>query len=210
MHILLLGATGRTGKEILKQSLEKDYLVTAYVRNPDKLLPHKNLKVIRGKLDDISSLSLAMKNVDVVLVTLGNPSISTKIALFETAIPNIIEAMKKAKVSRIIVLSALGVGKTMNNVRPFYRVLPKIFLRRVFNDHYKGEALLVGSNLQWTTLHPGILSNRCKSSFPKVYFAESGKKVKRIPITYRKDVAKVMLEKICDENTYEKQLVMTS
>ncbi|QPK93597.1 SDR family oxidoreductase [Actinomyces sp. zg-332] len=210
MHILLLGATGRTGKEILKQSLEKDYLVTAYVRNPDKLLPHKNLKVIRGKLDDISSLSLAMKNVDVVLVTLGNPSISTKIALFETAIPNIIEAMKKAKVSRIIVLSALGVGKTMNNVRPFFRTLPKIFLRRVFNDHYKGEALLVSSNLKWTTLHPGILSNRCKSSFPKVYFTESGKKVKRIPITYRKDVAKVMLEKICDENTYEKQLVMTS
>ena len=53
MNILIFGASGRTGHELVKQALAKDILVTAFVRKMDKLtIAHANLKIVQGELSD--------------------------------------------------------------------------------------------------------------------------------------------------------------
>lgn len=57
MKLVVLGATGRTGLEIVKQALGQGHEVTAYVRNPAKLtLSHPKLRVVQGELDDPARL----------------------------------------------------------------------------------------------------------------------------------------------------------
>ena len=140
MKLCIFGATGRTGEELILQSLEKKYSVIAYVRHPDKLTHRDQITVVTGELNDIDKMTLAMKGCDAVLVALGNPVSNSSGKLFALAIPNIIEAMDKAGVKRLISLSALGVGATYENTRYPYRMGAKGFLKGNFADHEAGES----------------------------------------------------------------------
>ncbi|EEJ71795.1 NAD(P)-dependent oxidoreductase [Lactobacillus ultunensis] len=210
MKIFLIGATGRTGNDVLMQALAQNDKVVAYARHPQKLSEHSNLKVIKGELTDINRMSRAMKGCDAVLVTLGNPMSNSSGRLFTFAIPNIIKAMDNSSVKRLISLSALGVGKTYANTRYPYKMGAKGFLKGNFADHEAGENKLPESDLNWTTVHPGPLFNGHKTKKPLVRDAESGFKMPGAPRTYREDVAQVMLRIIDDPKTYGKQLIMCS
>ena len=73
MKITVFGATGNTGKLLVKQTLETGYEVVAYVRNPFKLTTTDNhLTVIQGELTDATSVETAIKGSDAVLSTLGS------------------------------------------------------------------------------------------------------------------------------------------
>ncbi|MEJ8766221.1 NAD(P)-binding oxidoreductase [Oceanobacillus sp. HCA-5259] len=210
MKILVIGATGRTGEELLKQTLEQGYEAVAYVRRPDAVPIRENLQVIGGQLDDTKKLTKALKGIDAVLMALGNSIANRNEKLFEFAIPSVIEAMKEAGVKRLISLSGLGVGDTFENTRYPYRFGIRSFLKGNFADHVAGEKQLENSGLNWTTIHPGPLFNGGKTKNPIVKDAASGYKMPRAPRTNRADVAHVMLSIIEDDTTFEKQLVMSS
>lgn len=188
----------RTGSPIFR----KKYSVIAYVRHPDKLTHRDQITVVTGELNDIDKMASAMKGCDAVSNSSGK--------LFALAIPNIIEAMDKAGVKRLISLSALGVGATYENTRYPYRMGAKGFLKGNFADHEAGEKQLPSSDLDWTTIHPGPLFNGERSENPLVRDAASGYKMPGAPRTNRADVAKVMLQIIDDPQTYMKQLIMCS
>ena len=75
MKILVLGATGRTGRIFTRKALEEGHAVTAYVRNPDKALSllgaHQNLTIVPGTLDDAERLAAASSGQDVMVSILG-------------------------------------------------------------------------------------------------------------------------------------------
>src|SRR3979409_1428120 len=72
MNLLVLGATGRTGRLVVEQALAADHGVTALVRSPEKLtLVHSNLRVVAGEATDKSALSEALEGADAVISTLG-------------------------------------------------------------------------------------------------------------------------------------------
>ena len=57
MKIIVFGATGGTGREIVKQALERGHDVTAFVRNPDKVkMTHERLSIEKGNVMDASSV----------------------------------------------------------------------------------------------------------------------------------------------------------
>lgn len=208
MKILVIGATGRTGKEIVGQALAKGYEVIAYVRRPEAVPKRKNLHVVGGQLNDPESLALALQGVDAVLMAIGNSITNLNDKLFEFAIPTVIQAMNDAGVKRLINLSALGVGETYKNTRYPYRLAVKAFLKGNFKDHLAGESQLKNSGLNWTTIHPGPLSNGAKTRNPLVMDAATGYKRSGFSFTSRADVAQVMLRIIDDETTFGKQLIM--
>jgi len=73
MNITLLGATGKTGTEILKQAIVQKNKVKAIVRTPSKIIiEDPNLAVIKGDVTDVKVLSSAFKGSDIVLSTLGS------------------------------------------------------------------------------------------------------------------------------------------
>ena len=210
MKLCILGATGRTGEELVLQALEKDYSVVAYVRHPNKLTKRRQITMVTGELNDITKMASAMKGCDAVLVALGNPVSNSSGNLFSLAMPNIIEAMDKAGIRRLISLSALGVGATYHNTRYPYRMGARGFLKGNFADHEAGEKQLSASVLDWTTVHPGPLFNGKRSAKPLVRDAALGDKMPGVPRTNRADVAQVMLQIINDSKTYRKQLIMCS
>jgi putative NADH-flavin reductase len=71
-RILIVGATGGTGRQLVAQALERGYAVTAFARDPSKLrVSHPQLRVIQGDVLDESSVNTAMLGQDAVLSALG-------------------------------------------------------------------------------------------------------------------------------------------
>src|SRR4051794_17092135 len=110
MKVVVLGATGGTGRELVKQALELGHDVTAFVRDPAKLkIEHERLSVVQGNMLDTASLEKAIIGQDVVVSALGSPGLGKSTDLSEGT-ANIIRAMDKAGVKRLVFESAIGIG----------------------------------------------------------------------------------------------------
>lgn len=210
MKIAVLGATGRTGAQFVTQALAAGHQVVAYVRRPEAVEPAAGLSVFGGQLDDTDALTSALTGCDAVVLTLGPKIGQASAPLMQIAVPATITAAKNAGVRRVVVLSALGVGDTFANTRYPYRFGCRTFLAGNFRDHVAGESQLVGSGLDWTTVHPGPLSDGARTPHPLVVDAATGHKMPRAPRTTRADVAATMLRVIDQPNSFGKQLMLTS
>ena len=210
MKLFILGATGRTGQELVRQALSEGHEVVAYVRSPEKLNSQEKLTIIQGTLEETTKLQQAMMSCDAVLVALGNPIKDSSADLFASFMPRLIKIMRLADVSRIIVLSSLGTGETIRNVTYPYKIGVQTFLKGNQADHEKGERHLIASNLNWTLIYPGPLFDGPKTEHPLVRNAASGYKMSGAPRTNRADVAAVMLSQLNREESYQQKLLMCS
>jgi putative NADH-flavin reductase len=72
MKLFVIGATGRTGLEIVHQALARGHHVTAFVRSPESItLRNERLTVLKGNVTDENQLFNAMQSHDAVLSALG-------------------------------------------------------------------------------------------------------------------------------------------
>jgi len=105
MKATVFGATGRTGREIVHQALERDIDVIAFVRNPQKLdIENPRLQVIQGELSNQKSLVTAIEGSNCVLSALG-PAGRPSDSELSDGIANILSSMKECGVKRFIALS---------------------------------------------------------------------------------------------------------
>src|SRR5437588_7680546 len=73
LRLLVIGATGGTGREIVQQALRQGHQVTAFVRNPAKLqIEHVNLQVAKGDVLDYAMVESAMRGQEAMLSALGH------------------------------------------------------------------------------------------------------------------------------------------
>src|SRR5579864_2671660 len=72
MKILIFGATGGTGRQLVEQALAQGHTVTAFARDPNKVaLKHPNLRVAQGNMLQPASIEAAVARQDAVLSALG-------------------------------------------------------------------------------------------------------------------------------------------
>lgn len=115
MNILIYGASGATGHELVKQALAQRHNVTAFVRNPLKLkIKHDNLKVIQGDVISYQLVEDTVKGQDAVLSVLGAASFFKYDQSVVDGVNNIIKAMETNGVSRFIYMSFVGVKESRN------------------------------------------------------------------------------------------------
>lgn len=210
MRIAVLGATGRTGAEVLRRALERGHEVVGYARRPHAVPAGPGVTVQGGQLSDQFALTAALTGCDAVVVTVGPSLMTLRPRLMRTAMPTVIAAMHAASVRRIVVLSALGVGVTRANTRFPYSWAAPTLMAGVFADHDRGESLLERSGLDWTTVHPGPLTNGHQTDHPMIIDAAVGRRLPGIPRTSRADVAEAMLDMIDDENSFGRRMLITS
>jgi putative NADH-flavin reductase len=105
--IIVLGATGGTGKQVVEQILQTEhYQVTVLIRKPDAFtVRHKNLQIIRGDVFQPQTFENAIKEKNAVVSCLGVQH-RKPTTVYSEGVGNIIDSMQKHNVSRIICLSA--------------------------------------------------------------------------------------------------------
>ncbi|MBY8885987.1 SDR family oxidoreductase [Streptomyces sp. PTM05] len=192
MRLLVLGATGPTGRRIVDQALAAGDRVTAFVRDPARLpaTGHADaLTVHRGDATRRADVAAAAEGVDAVLVALGSGnSVRSDIASRSTAA--LIPALGDAGVDRVVMLSAYGVGETAKDAGLVMRAAYRIAMRSLFDDKAKADAALRASPLAWTLVYPVTLTNGPLTGRYRVAPRLRGGGVPRIS---RADVADFML-----------------
>lgn len=193
MNILIFGASGATGQQLIEQSLHQNHVVTAFVRTPFKI-KHKNLTVFQGNVNNVNQVETAIKNQDAILSSLGAASPFKRDLTLVKGIENIVTSMMAQHVSRFIYQSFLGVkenrkelGFMINNIFP-------VFLRDVISDHELKENSIVNSNLEWTIIRCPILTNGTHTGIYKT--GEHVTSSSLVPTISRADVADFMLKQL--------------
>lgn len=205
MKLLILGATGDTGKELVTQALEQGHIVTAFTRNPaDVIKKHDSLSVMQGNILDYTSVQGAVKGQDAVLSALGI-RILKKNTIISDGTGNIINAMEKYGVKRFICMSSIGVGNSIQQKKGLgflynYIMIPFV-LKNMFSDKKVQETCIKESDLNWTIIRPVILTKGKKTGKAKCYSYDDINIKAKIS---RADVAYFMLKQLsCKTNIHK-------
>lgn len=163
MKILLIGATGGTGKEILSQALAQGHNVTALVRNPATMTTQNNkLTTVQGDILDAASVEKAMAGQEAVISALGLPiSISRKpTTIYSDGTRNLVAAMNKQGVHRLVCITGVGSSDSRGHGGFFYdNIFQPLLLSGGYDDKTRQEEIIKQSDLDWVIVRPGILSN---------------------------------------------------
>ncbi|MBS3080159.1 SDR family oxidoreductase [Candidatus Pacearchaeota archaeon] len=204
MKLLVFGSTGGTGKEIVKQALEKKYKVIAFARSSEKLQNIRGIiEIVKGDVRNQEDVDKAVKNSNVILSALGTKLFEKPIC--EIGVKNIINSMKKYNKNRIIVESAYGVKETRK--KGMYAKFLWFLIKQLLIDKEKMEAALENSNLDWTIVQPVLLTNEMRKGN---YITGEAKKafIKGFQKISRADVADCMIKLIPDKKSFHKKLVV--
>ena len=160
MRILVLGATGKTGRLIVEQALSRGWQVTALVRDPTRLgVAHAQLTVVTGDMMNAASLATAIgQQCDAVVSALGVYAKQPITALTDATRLQV-EAMRKLGCVRIVVVSSLGAGNSRGQGTLFVRAIQRWILKHVLVDKTGKEEVLRASGLEWTSLRPPQLTD---------------------------------------------------
>jgi uncharacterized protein YbjT (DUF2867 family) len=164
MNILVLGASQGTGALAVRAALGKGHKVTAFARSPQKLgLEHPQLRSVSGNFHEAASVEVAVAGHDAVIITASATTLRAfkdNPRYFSQGTGYTIEAMKKAAVKRLVVLSALGVGESRPLLNPIVRALAVDWLLKApFLDHDVQEKQVRASGLEWVIARPSRLTN---------------------------------------------------
>jgi uncharacterized protein YbjT (DUF2867 family) len=153
MKLFVIGATGRTGREIVRQALAKVHDVTAFVRSPDGIASKdERLTVLKGNVMDEDELFRAMQNHDAVVSTLGPREVFKPSSMLHDSALATTRTMNRAGVKRLVVLSAAAhFPGILNRIASF-------IMRNHMRDSLAMEAVVQASGLNWTIARPPRLT----------------------------------------------------
>ncbi len=160
MKVIVFGATGTVGRLAVKDMLAAGHQVTAFARNPKKLLSGApGLTLSAGDAMNPNDVAAAIEGHDAVVVALGS-GMSRKSKIRSEGTLNVIRGMQKHGVRRLIVQSTLGAHESWSNLNFFWkRIMFGALLRPVFLDHELQETIVAASGLDWTIVRPGAFTD---------------------------------------------------
>lgn len=161
MRVLVIGATGGTGRELVQRALAQGHQVTAFVRDPAKLqIEDANLRVAKGDVLDYATVEAAMRGQDAVLSALGHKRFFYPNKIQSEGMRNILRAMQACDVPRLVCETALGIGNSVGRLglpHTFF-ILPLI-LHFYMWDKLRQEEAIMASDRDWIIVRPGVLRN---------------------------------------------------
>jgi putative NADH-flavin reductase len=215
MKILLLGASGRTGKIILQKAIQDGLKVTAIVRDKSKL-EGTVAKIIEGTPYYKDTVLSSAKECDAVISTLNISRTSdspwAKLRspedLISRSVQNAVEGMRQNNVKRIIVLSVLGAGDSKDKMPMLFNLFISMTnLRYAFKDHTRQEEILAESGLEWTVIRLPMLTDDVGEDEVLVNMND-GTRLKRK--VNRETVARFILNILNEEKYYKKTIAISN
>jgi uncharacterized protein YbjT (DUF2867 family) len=162
VKVIIFGATGPTGRELVARALEKGHDVTAFARNPKGLGMEESdgFRIVTGDVLQPKTVDHAMIGQRAVLCAIG-PRAHTGIGetptnVVSVATRHIIEAMERGGTKRLITLSSVGIGDSRAGM--FFRIFR--FSKAQFRDKERQEEAVRESSIEWVIVRPTSLVDR--------------------------------------------------
>lgn len=195
MKVIIFGASGSIGRQLVQQALDQGHQVTAFVREPIKVgMIHENLHFSVGNVLEPFSVEQAIRGHEAVLCSIGA---GARGGVRAAGTRNIVHAMEKLGVQRLICQSTLGIGDSRDNLNAFWKYLMfGLLLRSAYNDHIEQEYYVKQSQLDWTIVRPAAFIDGERTGEYQHGFSPTDKTT-RLKIS-RKDVADFMLRQLVD------------
>jgi putative NADH-flavin reductase len=161
MKLLVLGATGGTGLQIVDQAIERGHSVTAFVRAPDALKRFGDrIVVIPGNLLNTSELQRVLEGHDAALSSFGprlpvSKADATLLQRFAVALTG---GMLQAGIRRVVVESTAFLFK--DSIIPPTHLVGRLFFPDIVRDACAKENVFRKSQLDWTIVRPPRLTDK--------------------------------------------------
>lgn len=152
-RVLIVGATGGTGRHLIAQALERGHVVTALARDPSALrIEHPRLRVMQGDVLDYPSVEAAVRGQDVVISALGHKRFFQPTHILSEGTRNLLQALETRGVPRFVCETALGIGDSAGRMGVYYTffVIPFI-LPFYFWDKTRQERVIAASRVDWVS-----------------------------------------------------------
>lgn len=168
-RVLIMGASKGIGLESVRKAINSRHRVKAFARSAHTIsLDHPELEKVRGNALDQDDVNAALKDVDVVVQTLGVgfKDLFAPVSLFSEASKLLITAMTSRGIKRLICVTGFGAGDSSTSISLLQRLPFDAVFGRAYADKTIQEQLIKSSELDWTIVRPGVLTgNICAGRY---------------------------------------------
>jgi putative NADH-flavin reductase len=206
VKVLIIGATGATGQILMREALAQGHEVTALARDPSAVAPDDHsLRVLQGNALDVSSVGEAVAGQDAVLSALGTRC-ARPTTLFSESTQNVIGAMNKHGVRRLVSITGIGAGDSKGHVGFLYdSIMLPFVVKNIYLDKTRQEEAIKQSDLDWVIVRPAQLTDEPAKDEYNVFLGGSYTATK----ISRADVAAFMLAQLTDDTYVGKMPVIS-
>jgi uncharacterized protein YbjT (DUF2867 family) len=162
VKVLILGATGGTGREIVREAGAQGHTVVALVRSSAKAAGLAGAELVEGDARDEQALSRALKGCSGVISSLGTAvSPFREVRLLSDATRALVTAMENRNVRRLVCITGLGAGDSRGHGGfLFDNLFFPLLLRKVYEDKDRQEEVVRASKLDWVLVRPVVLNDK--------------------------------------------------
>jgi nucleoside-diphosphate-sugar epimerase len=212
MRIAIFGANGPTGRILTAQALDAGHLVTAVTRKPqDFPLEATGLSVVGADVYNSADVDAIVAGQDAVLSTLGVPYSRRPITVYSAGTGNIMRAMVRHGVRRLVCVSSSATDPTGGPHGGFFfdKVLQPLVTnllgRTLYEDMRRMEAAVAASGLDWTIMRPsGLFETDSVTDYKVAVDYLNG------TFTSRTDLADSMLRQLTSDEFVHKALAVAT
>ena len=207
-HILVIGARGGIGREVTSAALNSGHSVRAFSRSADKGISETDqLEPWPGDATKESDVDAALQGIEVVVQTLGVAAteLFKPVSLFSKSTRILVDVMQRHNVKRLIAVTGYGAGDSRDTISLLQALPFRALLGRAYDDKDVQEHLIKKSDLDWTIVRPGILTNAPHSGRYRVLYEPSQW---RNGVVGRADVADFIVRAIDDREMVGKEPVL--
>ena len=155
MNVLIFGASGATGRELLRQGRA----VKALLRHRTALAAYRDVQLVHGNVEVRASVENAMAGQQAVICILGSRTLLRRELAIAVGVHNILPVMELSGIRRLIYLSSDSVGASLQRSNRIRRLLLSVILRNPTADHELNERMIQKSPLDWTLVGAPSLNN---------------------------------------------------
>lgn len=211
MDILIIGATGRTGRLVMRLALEEGHHVTAFVQSAEKLnRPLTGVRIVHGDATDEAQIHnvIYQDKFDAVVIAVGAQTFKCSNVRTETT-KNVIDALENRSPStRLWVISSAGSNESLDQLGFFSRTFIKNILKGHISDHSNQENLVQKSILPYTIVRPTGL--RGTGTVTDHNYMVVNKEMVPTDNIRRGDVAHFIVSNLLNEDYIGRAVVVTS
>ena len=208
-RLLVLGANGPTGRQVVAQALDRGHEVHALTRHPETFpLRHDRLHVIAGDATDEGVIDAAVRATDAVICTIGAAFTRKPVEVYSTTARLLAASMRHHGKRRLVVVTSGGVDTAHRPEgiagRVSKAVVRDVVGKTVYDDMEKMESTVSATDLDWTIVRPPGLTDEPGTGYETAENSIDG------PFMSREDLARMLLDQLDDDRFNRKVAAVTT